>query len=90
MNLRIGAMAAATAAIVAAAALLAACEFEGESASEPARISTAGLSAGDAALFGIAQGAQQRTSLATVTQTARAKFTSPARARFPSNPTWPS
>ena len=64
MNLRIGAMAAAIAAIVAAAALLAACEFEGESASEPARISTAGLSAGDAALFGLAQGAQQRTTLA--------------------------
>ncbi len=64
MKLRIGTMAAAIAAIVAVAALLAACQFDGESAGEPTRINTAGVSAGNAALFGIAQGAQQRTSLA--------------------------
>lgn len=64
MNLRIGAMAAAIAAFVALAALLAACEFEGESGREPARINAAGVSAGNAAIFGIAQGAQQRTTMA--------------------------
>ncbi len=64
MKLRIGAMAAAIAAFVAVAALLAACEFEGEPGGEPARINAAGVSAGNAAIFGIAQGAQQRTSLA--------------------------
>lgn len=67
MNLRIGTMAAAIAAIVAVAALLAGCELDGEPSGEPARINTAGVSAGNAALFGIAQGAQQRTSLAAVT-----------------------
>ena len=64
MSLRIGTMAAAIAAIVAVATLLVACELDGEPSGEPARINTAGVSAGNAAIFGIAQGAQQRTSLA--------------------------
>ncbi len=68
MKLRIGTMAAAIAAIVAVAALLAGCQLDdGSAAGEPTRINTAGVSAGNAALFGIAQGAQQRTSLATAT-----------------------
>ena len=46
--------------------LAAACQFEGQPTAEPSRINTAGVSAGNAALFGIAQGAQQRTTLATV------------------------
>ena len=66
MNLRIGTMAAAMATIVAVAALLTGCQLEnGSAAGEPTGINTAGVSAGNAALFGIAQGAQQRTSLAT-------------------------
>ena len=44
--------------------LAAACQLDSESADEPAKVNTAGVSAGNAALFGIAQGAQQRTSLA--------------------------
>ena len=64
MNLRDSIRIGAIAAIAVVAMLAAACQLEGGSAGEPARINTAGVSAGNAALFGIAQGAQQRTSLA--------------------------
>ncbi|MCY4654245.1 MAG: SIMPL domain-containing protein [Dehalococcoidia bacterium] len=57
---------AAVVAMAAALMLAAACQLDGGSAGEPTRINTAGVSAGNAALFGIAQGAQQRTTLATV------------------------
>ena len=64
MNLRDSIRIGAIAAIAVVAMLAAACQLEGGSAGEPARINTAGVSAGNAALFGVAQGAQQRTSLA--------------------------
>ena len=67
MNPRNWTMMAAVAVMAVAMLLAAACEFERESVGEPVSINTAGVSAGNAALFGIAQGAQQRTSLATVT-----------------------
>ena len=51
--------------VLAAALMLAvACELDRGPVGEPDRINTAGLSAGDAALFGLAQGAQQRATLA--------------------------
>ena len=65
MNLRRMTIAAIVA-LSAALMLAAACQFEGGPGGEPNRINTAGVSAGNAALFGIAQGAQQRTTLATV------------------------
>ncbi len=64
MDTRNRTMMAAVVVMAVAMSLAAACEFEGGPAREPAQISAAGLSAGDAALFGIAQGAQQRTTLA--------------------------
>ena len=64
MNLRNGIRIGAIAAIAVVAMLAAACQFDGEMGAEPTRINTAGVSAGNAALFGIAQGAQQRTSFA--------------------------
>ena len=58
---------AAVVAMAAALMLATACQLDSGSAGDPSRISTAGVSAGNAALFGVAQGAQQRTSLATAT-----------------------
>ncbi len=63
MNLGYWTKAMAIVAMAAVVMLAAACQLDGESAGEPARVNTAGVSAGNAALFGIAQGAQQRTSL---------------------------
>ena len=62
-GVKLGMLAVLTAALM----LVVACELDRDPVGEPDRINTAGLSAGDAALFGIAQGAQQRTTLATVT-----------------------
>jgi uncharacterized protein YggE len=59
--------AAAIAALVSVVILTAACQFEGGPGGDQTRISAAGMSAGNAALVGIAQGAQQRTSPALTT-----------------------
>ncbi len=64
MKLRRWNMVAAVAALAVALALTAACQLDGESASESTNINTAGISAGNAALFGVARGSQQRASLA--------------------------
>ena len=65
MNVRSKTLAAVVALSV-ALMLAAACQFEGQATSEPTRINTAGVSAGNAALFGVARGSQQMNSLATV------------------------
>ncbi len=64
MNLRYRTKVTAIVAVAVVMLLGTACQLEGGSAGEPTRINTAGVSAGNAALFGIAQGAQQRTSFA--------------------------
>ena len=64
MKLRSWNMITTVAALAIALALTVGCQLDGESASEPTSVNTAGISAGNAALFGVAQGAQQRASMA--------------------------
>ncbi len=64
MNLRNGIRVAAIVMMAAAMLLATACELEGGADGEQSRINTAGVSAGNAALFGISQGAQQGASQA--------------------------
>ena len=64
MKLRSWNIMTAVAALAIALTMTAACQLDGGSAGEPASINTAGISAGNAALFGAAQGAQQRATLA--------------------------